>query len=242
MGNSTLPQHKQNKSFPTKRVLVVAAVLALDVLAIYLMFRLGRNDPELKKLGYETIRLSIQLLLIVLFGGIFIQEYNHARARKDAVNEFRRAILKDLSHAYSDAKGVRRILRARCERTAINGSARGDCIPLPLYDEHIAIINATQLELEIMVRELEIIKGVFKNTKELIAHIKEMEKYLGHVITEYETNVKEYRGAASIPLSDLPRLRALIIKTATKEGDFEKFSNSYHDALTIIQEERVKVG
>ena len=167
----------------------------------------------------------------------FIQEYNRARARKDAVNEFRRTILKDLSHAYADAKGVRRILRARCERAA----ADEDCIPLPLYDEHIATINATQLELEVMVRELEIIKGVFKNTDELIGHIKDMEKYLGQVIAEYETHVKRYRREVSIPLSALPRLQGLIIKTKEDTSEFWKFSKSYHQALTIIQEERVKI-
>jgi hypothetical protein len=137
-----------------KRVLIVVAVLTADVLAICLMFKLGSNDPKLKDLGYETIRLSIQLLLIVLFGGIFIQEYNRSRARKDAVNEFRRTILKDLSRGYSDAKGVRRILRARCEGPANQTIPNNDdCIPLPLYDEHIGTINSTQLGLEIMERE-----------------------------------------------------------------------------------------
>ena len=224
-------------TFPTKRVLAVASVITLDVLAIYLMFRLGRNDAALKQLGYDTIKLSIQLFLIVLFGGIFIQEYNRARARKDAINEFRRTFLKDLSRAYSDAKGVRRILRARCERTATDE----DRIPLPIYDEHIATINATQLELEIMVRELKIIKGVFNNTDKLIRHITDMEKYLGQVIEEYETHVKRYRGEASIPLSALHRLQGFIKKTDEDTSEFWKFAISYHEALTIIQEERVKI-
>jgi hypothetical protein len=235
MGNSAPREKKFPKSLP-RWALIVAAVLILDVFAIYLMFKLGGPDSQLEKLGYETIKLSIQLFLIVLFGGIFIQEYNRTRARKDAVNELRRTILKDLSRAYSDAKGVRRILRARCERSANNETTPPeDCIPLPLYDEHIGTINTTQLELEIMVRELKIIKGIFKNSNELIGDIKQMEEYLSGVITEYETNVKAHRGKVAICLSNVPRLRAMIKKT--KEGsDFKRFSESYHDALTIIQE------
>jgi hypothetical protein len=241
---TAIPANNPRRSFPIKRLLLILAILAVDVFAIYLMIRHGKasGNEELRKLGYETIKLSIQLFLIVLFGGIVIQEYNRNRARKDAVNEFRRDILKNLSRVYSDVKGVRRILRAKCELMTNQETENvEDCIPLTIYDEHLSTINAAQLELEIMVRELKIIKGVFKNTAELISHIKRMEKYLGKVISEYETVVKEHRGTTSISLSKLPRLKAHIIKG--EESDFFLgFSNSYHEALIIIQEERVKVA
>jgi hypothetical protein len=68
-----------------------------------------------------------------------------------------------------------------------------------------------------------------------------MGQYLSEVIEEYENNVREHRGNASISLSALPKLRAMVIKS--KNGsDFRKFSDSYHKALTIIQEERVRVS
>ena len=92
-----------------------------------------------------------------------------------------------------------------------------------------------------MVSELEIIKGVFDNIVALIDHIEEMETYLGRVIAEYETEVGRYRGEVSIPLDALPRLWGFIIKTAEPTSEFRHFSKSYHKALTIIQEERVKV-
>ena len=200
-----------------------------------------QND-QLRNLGYETIKLSIQLLLVVLFGGIFIQEYNRSRARKVAVNDFRRATLRNLSRAYSDIKGVRRILRAKCQPTSDAKSVTlEDCLPLTAYDEHIATINATQLELEILVRELEIIKEVFEETKTLIGYIRSMEEYIKEVINEYEIKSKEYRGSVSVPLSRLPRLSALIAKMS-ENSDFLKFAESYDKALTLIQEERIKVA
>ncbi|HEX8564492.1 MAG TPA: hypothetical protein VF648_02400 [Pyrinomonadaceae bacterium] len=229
-------------SFPVKRIITIVIVLLLDIFAIYLMISFGKanNEEELGKLGYETIKLSIQLFLIVLVGGIFIQEYNRARARKDAVNEFRRTFLRDLLRIYSDVKGARRILRAKCEsRTDGKTTIAEDCIPITIYHEHISTINANQLELEIMVRELKIIKGVFKNTVVLIDFIKGMERYLNKVISEYETIVKAHRGATSIPLSEVPRLKALVVKG--EGSDFLEFSSRYHEALIIIQEERVKV-
>lgn len=239
MENGTPFKSSLSKWFSRKRVLGVAVFLIAYVFAIFLVFKLGRGNSGLTTLGYDMIKLAIQLLLIVLFGGVFIQEYNRARARKDAVYEFRRAILKDLSRAYSDAKGARRILRARCERTKNDE----DCIPLPLYDEHIATINETQLELEIMRKELRIIRSVFKKIDELICCVKHMERYLGAVFTEYETKVKDHRGAVSIPLSTLPRLQAFLAKSEdTERSDFPEFSESYRKALTIIQEERVKVS
>lgn len=238
--NTTPFATNQNKnSFPIKRVSMGVAIILVDVLAIYLMIKYGNSD--VKALGYETIKISIQLLLVVLFGGIFIQEYNRARARKATVNDLRRTILRDLSRAYSDVKGVRRILRAKCESTTNNETRLAeDCLPLPVYDLHISTINATQLELEIMVRELGIITGIFKEQNKLSGYIKRMEKYLNGIIREYETTVKKYRGKTSISLSELPRLKALMLKSA--ESDFDEFASSYKNALLIIQEERVKVA
>jgi hypothetical protein len=233
---------KKLRSIPKEWVGLSVVILLADVIAIYLMIKYGRssNNDELTKLGYETIKLSIQLFLVVLVGGIIIQKYNRSRARKDAVNEFKRATLKDLSRAYSEVKGVRRIIRAKCE--PIPGAHTKNSVPIKVYDEHIATINKTQLELEILGRELRIIKEVFNGTDKLRSYIENMEKYLGEIISEYETKVKNHIGAVSIPLSELPRLRKFIAKIENEESDFAKFANGYRDALIIIQDERLKVA
>ncbi len=220
-------------------------ILLVDVLAIYLMIKCGTasGNDDLKKLGYETIKLSIQLFLVVLVGGIVVQKYNRSRARKDAVNEFRRATLRDLSRAYSDVKGVRRIIRAKCEPLpGAQTNTANDCVPIKVYDEHIATLNKTQLDLEILGREFKIIKEVFKETNKLRSYIENMEKYLGEIISEYETQVKNHRGAVSIPLAALPRLGKFITKIKDRESNFREFSDSYRDALVIIQDERLKVA
>lgn len=231
------------RSFPVKRVAFSFAIIFADVIAIYLMFKFGKEskNDDLTKLGYETIKISIQLLLVVLFGGVFIQEYNRSRARKNAVNEFRRATLRDLSRAYSDIKGVRRILRAKCQPTSeAKLGTVDDCVTLAAYDEHITTINSTQLELEILVRELKIIREVFRETDKLIGYIEGMEEYIKEVISEYETKSKEHRRSVSVPLSKLPRLSALIEKNKER-SDFRIFADNYDKALTIIQKERIKV-
>jgi hypothetical protein len=241
------PARQAKGSFPLKRVSMAAAFILADVLAIYLMINYG--NEYVKTLGLDTAKISIQLLLVVLFGGIFIQEYNRIRARKAAVNELRRTILRDLSRAYSDVKGVRRILRGNCEPIKNNETGLAeDCVPLTVYDEHISTINATQLDLEIMVRELRIVTGIFSEQDELSRLIKRMEKNLNRVIDEYEERVKLHRGATSIPLSKLPELNAFVVKRQKsdvdkrRESTFDEFVSSYQKALTIIQEERVKVG
>lgn len=236
---------QKSKSFPIKWVGLGVVILLVDVIAIYLMIKYGTssNNEELRKLGYETIKLSIQLFLVVLVGGILIQKYNRSRARKDAVNEFRRATLRDLSRAYSEVKGVRRIIRAKCEPIPeTETEPASNCVPIKVYDEHIVTINKTQLELEILGRELRIIKEVFNETNKLRSYIENMEKYLGEIISEYEAQVKNHIGAVSIPLSELPRLRKFIAKIEDNDSNFAEFSDGYRYALRLIQEERLKVA
>jgi hypothetical protein len=235
---------RKGHSFLATRAGFALAVILIDVIAIWLMLFYGKQNgnDDLTKLGYDTIKLSIQLILIVLFGGIFIQEYNRSRARKTAMNDFRRTTLRNLSRAYSDIKGVRRILRAKCQSVPqLQFKTVGDCLPLAAYDEHIATINATQLELEILVRELKIIKEVFENTDALIGYITSMEEYIKEVVSEYETESKKHRGSDSVPLSKLPRLSALIARR-TESTDFRVFAEGYDKALTIIQEERIRIA
>jgi hypothetical protein len=254
---------KKAHSFPFKRVGIGIAVILIDVMAISLMLYFGKERApgnELTKLGYDTIRISIQLILVGVFGGIFIQEYNRFSARKSAMNDFRRTMLRELSRAYSDIKGVRRMLRGKCQPISnTQSTGGGDCLLLADYDEHITIINSTQLELEILVRELRIIKEVFRNTKKLIDNINIMEKYIGKIVDEYEIESKNYRSSGSVPLSKLPHLNSLIAKNdAGRAPDtlFEKhkiaggddsdyfgaFVNSYKNALIIIQKESIKVA
>jgi hypothetical protein len=220
------------------------AILLVDVIAIWLMLHYGKKygNANLTTLAYDTIKLSIQLILIVLIGGILIQDYNRHRERKTATNDFRRTTLRNLSRAYADIKGVRRLLRAKCQPFSnTQSTVAGDYISLADYDENITVINSTQLELEILVRELRIIKKVFKNTNELICYIKTMENYIKGVIEEYETETKKHRGSDSVPLSKLPRLSAFIA-TRNESKEFNVFAQCYKRALTIIQKERIKVA
>lgn len=242
---STQKQKKvraQQSRFPFKRIFILFIIaLIVDLLIILLMHYLGKTygSVEFKNLGYDTIRLSIQLILLVLFGGLIVQEYNRTREKKDARNEFRRDVLKILSRSYSDIKGVRRIIRANCSLPETGEKA--DCINPVLYNEHMAIINSTELELEMLARELEITKEVFAETSNLIHYIKKMGKYLSKVIDEYETELKKHNDKKTIPLSALPKLGAMISKEDSEHG-FTYFSYRYHLALEIIQNERLKVG
>lgn len=227
---------------PFKKIGLGILIIILDIAAICLMINYG--NPKVVEIGYDTIKLSIQLLLVVLFGGIFIQEYNRARAKKTARNEFRRDFMKILSRVYSDVKGVRRIIRAKCQQSIENNKEVDprDFLPLAIYDENIASINSSKVELEILLRELKIVSEVFEETDKLKSGIERMEKYLKNVIEEYEKNTKKHRIAGSIPLEELPRLNAMIDQAKSETGDFKSFAESFYDTLTIIQKERIKIA
>lgn len=101
------------------------------------------------------------MTLVAVVGGIIVQEYNRRRERKEAINEFRKTVLRNLIQAYAGAKKSRRLLRARCRLRNQQGDEAGIEIPMSVYEEQMKSLNDIELQLEMLVHELNTFSDAF---------------------------------------------------------------------------------
>jgi len=192
-------------------------------------------------LGFKIFELSTQMVLVAVLGGLLVQVYIKWHSRESLMNEFRKATAESVIREYSTAKKVRRLLRANC----LQGPG-GDKdnpwtdVPVTTYDTHMETINDVQLALELVKRRLKFFRAVFQNPNDLSLKAEAMEKYLGHIISEYERKRNPQLKRDCIPLSELDRLRGFIWKGNGSE--FNLFGEPFDDLLRLLETEGVWVA
>ena len=163
------------------------------------------------------------------------RQLQHARN----VNELRKELLARLTSAYSDAKRIRRLIRARS--FLVNPKSQGgeERIVRDVYDEYLQALNNVQLTLETIYREVETSKEtsseVFSDPSKLLSSLDYMESYLRKIIREYEKKLRYFEGEPpSLELKELARLSEFI-------GDAEDFDaefvSSYKSAQKSIRKD-----
>lgn len=226
-------------------VLVVVIVIVFDGFAIERA--LNETDAERRQVALELAKLATQALLVGFAAGVLVQEYGRRRERKTAVNSFRKSIYTSLVHVYSNTKRSRRILRARCQSLSADRPAenaeRG--VPRDVYEAQMLYINDTQLEIEIMRHEIRGISKAFSDRETLLAHLKTMDGYLDELIDEFKDDYSRISASVTcLPLQNLPKLSDFLLSGKTERGNESKFrtefGHSFREALTLIQQERLK--
>jgi hypothetical protein len=218
-------------------IVVFTSILASAVIIVWLLITSARQD--VRELGKELGKLTGQVALVTVIGGVLVQEYNRRREQTAALNEFRKSVLKSLVRSYADAKASRRLLRAKC-RVRRASSEMPVVVELPriAYEERMGSLNDTQLELEILIHDLNTFSGAFVERNEIRKLVGKMENYLNTLISEYEHALREASGEDCVQLDRLPRLGDFI--HGRKDSLFRKnFTSSFHKALSMIQAERL---
>lgn len=188
--------------------------------------------------GWKIADFLAQVVLVAVGGGIFLQASNRLQSRKAASNQFLKDALAKLIASYSETKKVRRTLRATSK---IAPAEPHGILPFEKYNELMAIINETQLSLEVIRREIDVFRRILEDPCPLIECIRGMEEYLGRLITEWENASKISHYDTGISLSKLDHLRTFIEQRDT--GDFRRvFTDQFVSALRLLVAERVRVG
>lgn len=225
---------------------LIWVVLAAGVLgAILAADNLLDSDPNSVKheLGFEIAKFLIQLVLVVLFGGAIMQEYNARRDRKAARNEFRKGFLRRLVQVYLKTKHARLLLRAKLEGS-LDAGRDGRLLPWDPYEKQMSCIGDSMTELEMLKRELEFFPKVFdeKHREPLKAHLDALEEYLKALLKEYRDKAGTARDARGrIQVGQLPALGAFA--TSSRQGSTFRpaFAERMYSAARLIQEERLIV-
>jgi len=224
------------------RKIIVVFLLIVSFATILVWLLITSANKEARDLGKELGKLTGQVTLVAVMGGIIVQEYERRRKQSEAVNEFRKTVLRNLVHAYAGAKKIRRLLRTRC-RCRYGQQADEVVIEIPrlVYDEQMGSLSETQLELEMLVHELNTFSGAFDKRNLIRRSVKKMEEYLRTVVTEYEVYLRNMEEDEYVSLDQLARLSDFF--HGRKRSFFRRnFTGTFYSALSLIQEERLRIS
>jgi hypothetical protein len=219
------------------RHLVVFLLSLLLVSIIGLIALASLNLMEEHTFGREIGKTLLQVIAVSVIGttvSLLLAEFNRAqealqkdqdrkreaeqqqielqRRLNENKDQFRKEILRKANEIYADTKKARRLLRARAFVTPFYGVWDGNTpILLEVYDRYMEILNDSQLELEILAKEIETNGQAFSCYQELTGFIKPMEEHLGQIVTEFEQHRADFKGTpASLPIGQLTEMQAML--------------------------------
>ena len=103
------------------------------------------------------------------------------------------------------------------------------------YDGLMQTINEIQLNLEEVCKELKREDVALPEAETVKGYVKKMEKYLSHLVHEYEQKMPAFQGTPpSLPLSDMPNLQDLI-NPHPKSRIEQEFTRPYYDAIATLR-------
>ena len=106
-------------------------------------------------------------------------------------------------------------------------------IDTEIYDDSLEKINSCQLGLEIILKSIKTNQSIFTNYDSIINNISVMEKYLGHLITEYEDIRKE----PSLSIKDLMHVKQMLGNASSDNPFKTKFIEPFKNAISEIRKE-----
>lgn len=240
-------------------ILVALAVGSFTMLMQLLLWFPEKRD----EVGFEAAKSCIQLIAVVLVGSLVThmtarwqrrqdqkqheREAERARQEKERDAErvqlesrtaVRREFLLRIHHAYTEVKRIKRLLRATACVPAYHGARSDDVLVLvKQYDSLLQGLNDTQLELEVLTKELRAGGGAFERSEDIAKAVKRMETTIKAMITEYERERGNF--PADKPgrrIGELPALRKFVdgrMNTEISHG----YTDPYKKAVELIHQE-----
>ena len=142
-----------------------------------------------------------------------------------------KATLTRIRSSYNNSKRARRNMRA----LARDRSKQPVVLDLKRYDKYMAELNEAQLELEAIVSDVESDKDTYASAYALLETLTNMEKYLCHIVSEYEEKRSGVgRDAVDIPLGKLTVLSEFLDHAEEGSPFKTDFSKGHHAAQEAI--------
>lgn len=199
-------------------ILSLLGVVLLAILLVNVVLWTSADQETQATMRLELFKSLLALAMVAIIGNGVVAIYNAiersietARLRSQARSDF----LLRLGRTYRQVKEVRRMLRAG--GVAGKGAGSSDelsATQLAVYDAQMPILNRAQLDLEALKIEARTLPDVI-TIDGLDEHLSTMEKYLGDIISEWESS----RPQGSVRGSDLPRLSEFARKKDKMDAD-----------------------
>jgi hypothetical protein len=196
-------------------VLTLLTIFAMSIAILFLLSERYPNLPLATEIAKAVLQLGV-VSVVGTVVSLLIFEYQRERTRMDRERdiaqqtgekdrdlerlelekkrdlhakkvEYRESLLLGVlskSHsAYSKSKKARRLLRAKAKQMDNDGN---EILLAQGYDEYMDLVNDAQLELENLARDVATSGVAFSSPGDIVASLRQMDKYFGNLIEEYE--------------------------------------------------------
>ncbi len=184
---------------------VSMALLAFGIAGCLAFALLGESLARV--IQYDVFKLLAQLFVVTVLGASATMVYadlSRAREKREQRREILRETLRQLIEVYNECKRVRRLLRANA---ICLDEERRKCVRRDRYDPLLERLNDAQLHLEFYKRYVKWNADLFKEAVGVAEHLSAAEKYLNHVVSEWEDLTQAC--SSDQPTLDLERLTHL---------------------------------
>ena len=160
------------------------------------------------------------------------EEQRSRSARLQFRDDLLKSTLGRITACYNKTKRARREMRALGKFQVPGG---GVLLRLARYDACMAEVNDAQLDLEEIKSDVKTSRPAYPSADDLTSSLRDMEKYLGELIEEYETvRAKTTPLDETLPASKTPRFRDFLGPIGG--SDFEKrFSDRHSSSRAAIR-------
>jgi len=179
-------------------IAVVVAGLTCAVVVIY--------EPDRHQLGIEFVRVFLQIIAVLVLGQLIaalVREHDRRASRIEALAEYQKDVLAQITSAFVQVKRYRRLLRARAIAPEFKPAELNDTIVRRKeYDEYMSAINEIELQLEAIGHHLEAVPENPESSEKAVSHVHAMKDYLREVLHQYEIMLPRFSDTdATLPLS-----------------------------------------
>ena len=218
-------------------------LLALVVVAVVGLASTAAFVP-VKDLATETYKTLLQLVVIGAAGhvvSLLVTKANNDRQDLLRLNELRKLLLDRLNDAFIQVKKIRRIARATADKRRTDAEVEY-FIDRTQFHEYLQAINETQLDLELVSKEIVSSRALFRNPDFLVENVDSMEEYLNRIVDEYEHTLtsESLEVPATFHIRRFPELHDLLgaYKTSKFRGEFV---HRYYASLDAIRNDLTHV-
>ncbi len=196
---------------------------------------------------FEVAKALLEIGIVSVTGAVvtaLVFEYQHRRREDENERDLYRmqleyrdklllSTLTQAMNAYSQAKRARRLLRGKA--IVIQDEDKEEIVLADQYDTYLETINAAQLELENLARDVETSTKAFSHSDTLKDHLWKMESYLHKLVGEYEES-RRYFSDGKLSFDKLPNLKEFLLPA--KDSSFKpQFVAPYHEVQRFIRKD-----
>jgi len=224
-----------------KIIVFLTLVFVLSVAGLIILVRSSNvEDKSFGRTISDTLLKIISGTVIGTTAAVLLSDYSRKQSERRNQNEYKKDVLQRLQNLYAKTKNARRMLRAKGFTTQWYGKENNDSclVKQSVYDLYMNDINQCQLELEAIRKEIFTGRSIFSGPVMITTNLKDMDKYLGKLISEYEKNLPNFKGEPVVlEIKALSDLKQFLSKANAPGGFKENFSNKCEEITINIRNE-----